>query len=118
MVMVLRAGTVPYPVESKPDAGALARIDPNTATPAELAALPGIGETTARRIVAYRAGRGVAFREAADLSAIPGVGPETVAQLAPYLRFPSDAIDLGESGESGGSGESGDLIESGASSGR
>jgi len=78
------------------------RIDPNTASWAELTALPGIGETLARRIVRYResrAGAGalaptrpaVVFRCPEDLAQVRGIGPKTVARIAPYLKFPPQA---------------------------
>jgi competence protein ComEA len=69
-------------------------VNPNTATAAELTALPGIGEVRARRIVEYRTSRradpdfdGPAFRCAEDLAAVHGIGPKTVERLRPLLRF-------------------------------
>jgi competence protein ComEA len=71
------------------------RIDPNTADPATLSALPLIGDRKARDIIRYReeyqarnAGQ-PAFREARDLLKIKGIGAATVSQLEPYLVFPS-----------------------------
>lgn len=77
------------------------RIDPNTATWAELTRLPRIGEIKAKRIVAYRTARQdearqqglpeaqalVVFRCPQDLAAIRGIGPKTVARMADHLRF-------------------------------
>lgn len=68
------------------------RLDPNTATWAEIAALPGMGEAIAKRIVAYReqqCARGNArpFRALADLDAVSGIGPRTLEELEPYLQF-------------------------------
>ncbi len=75
------------------------RIDPNTASWAELARLPGIGEILAKRIVAYREGRGsalgparesvVAFSSLADLGLVRGIGPKKLEQLAGYLKLPA-----------------------------
>ena len=71
-------------------------INPNTASWWELSLLPGIGETTARLIVAFRREAGEkndrrvidpAFGAASDLAKIRGIGPKTVAKIAPYLRF-------------------------------
>jgi competence protein ComEA len=72
-------------------------VNPNTATAAELAALPGIGEVRAQRIVDYRTSRyekadadGPAFRCAEDLAAVHGIGPKTVERLRPMLRFENE----------------------------
>ena len=71
-------------------------INPNLAPWWELAALPRIGENTARRVVSFREaakpsapdGPGEpVFRRAADLTAVRGIGPRTVARVARYLRF-------------------------------
>ena len=71
-------------------------IDPNAAPWWELAALPAIGEVTAKQIVAFReAARvtasapaaGPVFTCPADLDRVPGIGPQTVRRIAPYLAF-------------------------------
>ena len=90
-------------------------LDPNVASVADLTLLPGIGETRARDIVAYRdehryrhrdeqrhthreaEGHGAsqspanaasrAFRQASDLAYVHGIGPKTVQRIAPHLRF-------------------------------
>jgi competence protein ComEA len=62
------------------------KLDPSTATPEALAALPHIGPTLARRIAEARADG--PFRSPADLRArVRGIGPATLAQIEPYLRF-------------------------------
>ncbi len=81
-----------------PIPAAIGTIDPNTATWAELATLPTIGEVKAKAIVAYRrsfrqtavagpAGERRAFTCPADLDAVRGIGPKTVERVAPHLRF-------------------------------
>jgi hypothetical protein len=66
------------------------RLDPNTATPEALAALPHIGPTLARRIAEAQADG--PFRSPADLRArVRGIGPATLAQIEPYLRFEAGA---------------------------
>jgi hypothetical protein len=62
------------------------KLDPSTATPGALAALPHIGPTLARRIAEAQADG--PFRSPEDLRArVRGIGPVTLAQIEPYLRF-------------------------------
>ncbi len=74
----------------------LVGVDPNVAPWWELAALPQIGETTAKAIVAYReeakskgflSANERVFGEAADLDRVKGIGPKTVHRITRYLRF-------------------------------
>jgi competence protein ComEA len=55
-------------------------VDLNSATPEQLDSLPGIGPSTAAKIVAYREQHG-AFRSLAELDAVPGIGAGRLAQL-------------------------------------
>jgi competence ComEA-like helix-hairpin-helix protein len=71
------------------------RIDPNTATWEELAALPAIGEKRARDIVRYREdylrlnpGK-ITFQRLEDLLRIKGIGYAMMLQLNDYLIFPA-----------------------------
>ena len=84
----LRTMTVSEPVA--PPLAAIASVNANTAPWWELAALPDIGETTARQIVAYRS-RGAdgrpAFTRPSDLEPVSGIGPKTIRRISPYLRF-------------------------------
>jgi competence protein ComEA len=62
------------------------KLDPSRATVDELAALPHIGPTLARRIVEARADGPFLGRE--DLRArVRGIGPVTLARIAPYLSI-------------------------------
>ncbi len=75
------------------------RLDPNTATWEELAALPTLGEKRARTIVEFRekfaalhAGD-IAFRKTGDLTKVKGIGAATVETIEPHLMFPGcDAL--------------------------
>jgi len=60
-------------------------VDVNQAEWAELAQIPGIGETLAKRIVASRQADGP-FLDHADLRRVHGIGPKTTERIAPYLR--------------------------------
>ena len=62
-------------------------LDLNTATAAELDALPGIGPVLAARIVEHRRLHG-AFRSVDELLSVPGIGPRLLARLKPALREP------------------------------
>ena len=55
-------------------------LNVNAATEEELTALPGIGETLARRIVEYREEHGP-FGSLEELTNVPGVGPVKLAAL-------------------------------------
>lgn len=59
-------------------------VDVNRAEWPELAALPEIGETLARRIVARRAAAGP-YRSLEDLRRVRGVGPRTLDRIRRYL---------------------------------
>lgn len=72
------------PTASAPNAAASPRssskVDLNTATEAELDALPGIGPVTARAIVAWRTTNG-RFTDIAQLGEVDGIGPARLARL-------------------------------------
>jgi competence protein ComEA len=61
------------------------QLDINQADWPELAQLPGVGETLARRIVASRQDRGP-FTDHDELRRVRGIGPKTLAHIKPYLR--------------------------------
>ena len=88
--------TVGEPEQQGPAADQLAdRLDPNTATAAELAAIPHLGEGHAAAIVEFREryvrehpGR-AAFQRLSDLQQVRGIGAATAELMQPYLSFPS-----------------------------
>lgn len=72
------------------DAGGVATaagFDPNRAGVAEWDALPGIGPTRARAIVAFRDSSGP-FRRLDDLRQVPGLPPSVFRRIAPLLQLP------------------------------
>lgn len=56
------------------------RVDLNTATEAELDALPGVGPVTAKAILAWRTTNG-RFTDVAQLGEVDGIGPARLAKL-------------------------------------
>jgi competence protein ComEA len=71
--------------DNAPPLEARFQVDLNTADWSEIAALPEIGETLARRIVAARDANGP-FRSFDELDQVPGIGPRTIEDIRPYLR--------------------------------
>jgi competence protein ComEA len=73
-------------LDALPPSAARFEIDINSADWPEIALLPGIGETLARRIVASRQELGP-YRTIDDLNRVHGIGPKTLARIRPYLRL-------------------------------
>ncbi len=61
-------------------------VNINTATVEQLTELPGIGETIAARIVAYRDVQG-AFELPEDLLNVKGIGEKTLEELKPFITL-------------------------------
>lgn len=59
------------------------RVDINTASAAELASLPGIGDSKAQAIVEYRSAD--PFKSIEDLKKVKGIGDKTFEALKPSL---------------------------------
>ncbi len=73
------AGGAPFtvlPTTASPTTSAGNRVDINTATVAQLDALPGISPTVAQNIVNYRSENGP-FSTIEDIMNVPGIGPAT-----------------------------------------
>ena len=60
-------------------------VNINTAGETELAQLPGLGATTARRIIDHRTEHGP-FASLESLLDVPGIGPATLDAMRPHLR--------------------------------
>ena len=65
-------------------ASASAPINLNTATVAQLETLPGIGKSTAERILEYRQKNG-SFKKVEDLMNVRGVGEKSFLKLKPLV---------------------------------
>ena len=78
---------VQAPDAAAPNAGAPGgMLNINTATSAELEALPGIGPALAKRIIDFRQSNG-AFKNLAELDAVSGIGPAMLATLRQKVDF-------------------------------
>jgi competence protein ComEA len=69
---------------SKPAAADARPVDINTASVADLEAVPGIGKSLAERILAFREKNG-AYGSVDDLLKVPGIGEKSLEKLRPYL---------------------------------
>lgn len=89
-VFVLLVGVATTPTlanespKSKPAASEELRVNLNTASAAELAELPGIGEKVAARVVAYRKKNG-GFQKIEEIMNVKGIGEKTFTRLQPHL---------------------------------
>ena len=72
-------------IDRAPPADITFQIDVNRADWPELALLPGVGESLARRIVDARERDGF-FSNHEDLRRVKGIGPRTLDRLRPYLQ--------------------------------
>jgi competence protein ComEA len=82
-------------IDEAPPLTAQFEVDINQADWPELAQLPDIGETLARRIVDSRRHAGP-FLDHDDLRRVPGIGPVTLERVKPYLRpMPDHAATAG-----------------------
>lgn len=65
---------------ASPSGTTTSRVNLNTATAAELDALPGVGPSTAQAIISHRTQKGV-FSKVEDLLNVAGIGPSKLAAL-------------------------------------
>jgi competence protein ComEA len=81
-IRVAARGEHPTPPPGAPDQGATvpgALVDLNSASAEQLDALPGVGQVTAARIIAYRQAH--PFRSVEELRQVDGIGDRRFAQL-------------------------------------
>lgn len=85
----------PQPADGARAADLADHFDPNTATAAELAAIPNVGDKLAAAIVDYRntirplRNGSPVFERPTDLMRVRGIGPAKMEAMTPYLRFPA-----------------------------
>ncbi len=60
-------------------------VDLNSATGAQLEALPGVGPVTAAKIISWRTEHG-RFSRVEELQEVDGIGAKTYAEIAPHVR--------------------------------
>ncbi len=60
-------------------------VDVNTAAAKELEELPGVGPSTAEKIVEYRRRHG-SFKSVNELEEVPGIGPKTLEKIKPFAK--------------------------------
>lgn len=75
----------PSSAASNPTTAPNSTVDLNTATLAQLDALPGVGPVLAQRILDYRTQNGP-FTTIDQLQEVPGVGPKKFDSLKPHVR--------------------------------
>ena len=90
------AGGVVSAQEPRPASGAAASaaavLNLNTATAAQLEALPGIGKSTADRIIEYRTKSG-GFKKVEDLMNVRGIGEKSFLKLKPLITVSAPRTD-------------------------
>jgi competence ComEA-like helix-hairpin-helix protein len=79
-----RLGSLQEASEALRDDGPAFRVEVNSAPWQEWTLLPGVGETTAKRIVEHR-DRAGGFGSIDELRRVRGIGPKTLERLRPYL---------------------------------
>ena len=91
-VIVLPTAAQQQPDAAAAKASASAPVNLNTATPAQLEALPGIGAKVAERIVEYRQKTG-GFKKVEDLMNVRGVGEKSFLKLKPLITVTPPRAD-------------------------
>ena len=87
-----QAQAQPRKASTKATATATAPVNLNSAAPAQLETLPGIGAAAAKRIVEYRQKNG-AFKKIEELMNVKGIGEKSFLKLKPLITVGSDKAD-------------------------
>jgi competence protein ComEA len=102
LVMALIASPSPSAAQgAKPAVAAKARatatepVNLNAATAAQLQTLPGVGASTAQRIVDYRQKNG-SFKKIEELMNVKGIGEKSFLKLKPLITVSSDKAASGQ----------------------
>jgi len=80
------------PAASKGRATASAPVNLNAASVAQLRTLPGVGASTAQRIVDYRQKNG-GFKKIEELMNVKGIGEKSFLKLKPLITVNGDKAD-------------------------
>jgi competence protein ComEA len=78
--------------KARPAAAVGATVNLNTATAAELQALPGVGASTARLIIEHRQKNG-GFKKIEELMNIKGIGEKSFLKLKPRVTVGPEKTD-------------------------
>jgi competence protein ComEA len=90
-----QTAAAPKPAKVKPTKTVVGLVTPvnlNTATAAQLDALPGVGASTAQRIVEYRQKNGP-FKKIEELMNVKGIGEKSFLKLKPLITVGGDKAD-------------------------
>jgi len=101
LVAILTAGAAVLSAQSpskgsasKATAAPTAPVNLNTASAEQLEALPGVGASTARRIIEYRQKNG-SFKKIEELMNVKGIGEKSFLKLKPLITVAPDKTDRG-----------------------
>lgn len=84
-------GSVPLEVDRLPERRYDFQININAASWIEFAQIEGIGEITAKKIIADRDAHGP-FQNIANLQRVKGIGPKTLDRMRPFLQNNSNQL--------------------------